>query len=78
MFTQTNGKLVLMSIKILYFVFLLKLKFNPVLKRLTKKCTIMMIKNFYKMGFIFWFWYCMSYILSVYLLVILWELLVPI
>ena len=38
----------------------------------------MMIKNFYKMGFIFWFWYCMSYILSVYLLVILWELLVPI
>ena len=38
----------------------------------------MMINNFYKMGFIFWFWYCMSYILSVYLLVILWELLVPI
>ena len=78
MFTQTKGKLVLISIKIFYFVFSLKLKFNPVLKRLTKKCTIMMIKNFYKMGFIFWFWYCMSYILSVYLLVILWELSVPI
>ena len=78
MFTQTKGKLVLISIKIFYFVFSLKLKFNPVLKRLTKKCTIVMIKNFYKMGFIFWFWYCMSYILSVYLLVILWELSVPI
>ena len=47
-----------------YFVFWLKLKFNLVLKRLTKKCTI---TKFLKkiISFVFPFLPCMSYILSI-------------
>ena len=49
---------------IFYFVLWLKLNFNPVLKRLTEKCTIMITKM-NKKGFHFLVFHCMSFILSI-------------